>query len=306
MTAHKSRSTISVVIPAYNAGHTLSAALDSVLAQTHPPDEVIVVDDGSTDATATIAGAYGSPVRCMSLTNSGVARARNAGIAAARGDLVAFLDADDVWLPEKLARQTELMDARPDVGLCFTAVKRADENLVPIEILPARDYEDFCEALLLFSNVVQTSSSTSVVRRDLLAHCGGYDPRFSQCADWDLAIRLSLLTTFAPIDEPLVIYRASPTNMSSDIRLLEKDTFAVLDAFYARDAAAPYRPLRARVYANHWLIVSGSYLHAGHRRDAARTLAHAVRTRPGSIRRAAEWPARVARRRLGRAPAVHQ
>ena len=306
MTVRHAATTISVVIPAYNAERTLAAALDSVIAQTRHADEVIVVDDGSTDATAAIAGAYGPPVRCLSLANGGVARARNAGIAAAGGDLVAFLDADDVWLPEKLARQSELMETRAEVGLCFTAVQRSDERLVALEVLPACDYDDFCEALLLFSNVVQTSSSTSVVRRELLSTCGGYDPRFSQCADWDLAIRLSLLTTFAPIDEPLVIYRTSPANMSSDIHLLEKDTFAVLNAFYATEAAAPYRPLRSRVYANQWLIVAGSYLHAGGHRDAVRALVHAVRTHPASIRRAAGWPARVAKRRLGRAPAVHQ
>ena len=108
-----SLSTVSVVIPCYNGAAFLREALDSVLAQTRPPLEVIVVDDGSTDDSAAIAESYGPPVRVIRQENQGESVARNRGIDEARGDWIAFLDADDVWKPEKLARQ--LAAVEPDV-----------------------------------------------------------------------------------------------------------------------------------------------------------------------------------------------
>ena len=106
---------ISVVIPAYNSAAQLARALDSVLAQTRPAEEILVVDDGSTDATAEVARSYGDAVRLIAQANAGAAAARNAGIRAARGTWIAFLDADDEWLPDRLALQTDILDRRPDL-----------------------------------------------------------------------------------------------------------------------------------------------------------------------------------------------
>jgi glycosyltransferase involved in cell wall biosynthesis len=107
---------ISVVIPCYNAAAYVGEAVRSVLTQTLPPHEVIVIDDGSTDASATVLSEFGSSVTLVRQTNQGVAAAVNLGVSKARGEAIAFLDADDVWLPDKLERQVAVLMAEPSFG----------------------------------------------------------------------------------------------------------------------------------------------------------------------------------------------
>ncbi|MFN8024904.1 MAG: glycosyltransferase family A protein [Acidimicrobiia bacterium] len=116
--------TVSVVIPAYDSDRYLPQAIRSVLAQDHVPLEILVVDDGSTDDTVMVARRFGSLVTVIRCEHRGIAATRNAGIAAARGEVVAFLDADDVWLPDKLARQVALLVADPDLELVFGGVEQ--------------------------------------------------------------------------------------------------------------------------------------------------------------------------------------
>jgi glycosyltransferase involved in cell wall biosynthesis len=111
--------TVSVVIPAFNAERYLGDAIESVLSQTCPATELLVVDDGSTDGTAAVAGGFGSPVRCVSQAHGGIGGAVNRGVELARGELLASLDADDVWLPDKLSLQLEALTRRPELDLVF-------------------------------------------------------------------------------------------------------------------------------------------------------------------------------------------
>jgi glycosyltransferase involved in cell wall biosynthesis len=287
---------VSVVIPAFNATETLAATIDSVLAQTRQPLEVIVVDDGSTDATAEIAERFGPPVTCVRMPNAGVSRARNTGIERSTGDYVAFVDADDLWRPEKLERQLEALAKDERAEVSTTGRVRVDADLNEVERSGVSAFDDPCETLLLQSMALGPISSV-VIRRELARDIGGFDPRFSQCADWDLMLRLSLRTGLAPVDEPLVLYRTTPDNMSSNIDLLERDTFAVLDRFYGANPPVRYRALKRRVYSNHWLIVSGSYLQVGRPGAALRSLARALRARPAAGWRALGVPYRRLKRR---------
>ena len=111
---------VSCIVPVFNGERFLGDALDSALAQTYQPVEIIVVDDGSTDGTPSVAARYGSRITYLRQPNSGSASAKNRGVRAARGELVAFLDADDLWHPDKLARQRRRLRERPDLSLCFT------------------------------------------------------------------------------------------------------------------------------------------------------------------------------------------
>ena len=292
---------VSVVIPAYNAAATLRQTLATVAEQTHADLEIVVVDDGSTDDTASLARDAGDErLRVISVSNGGVARARNHGIEEARGDFVAFLDADDLWRPAKLERQVEVLAAHPDVGMCFAGAERIDEHERTVEVIPAYEYADWCEALLLYSVVVSGSCSSGMVRRELALEAGGFDPAFSQTADWDFWLRLSRITRFAPVSEPLVMYRTHAGNMSSNIALLERDTFAVLDRFFADPASAPYASLRRQAYCNHWMICSGSYLHAGQIASSARCLVKGLRAYPPGITQPLGMPRRWIRRRSAR------
>ncbi len=114
---------ISCIVPVYNGKRYLKEAIDSILAQTYRPLEIIVADDGSTDGTASVVANYGNRVRCLWQPNAGPAAARNLGVRAAQGKFVAFLDSDDVWHPEKLSRQMARFQARPELGLCVTHVQ---------------------------------------------------------------------------------------------------------------------------------------------------------------------------------------
>jgi glycosyltransferase involved in cell wall biosynthesis len=114
---------ISVIIPAYNREAYVADAIESAVAQTCPPDEIIVVDDGSTDRTAEIARSYGKQVRCISQENQGTGVARNTGLKEARGSLIAFLDSDDVWLERKLEMQTAYLRTHPGTDMVFCRMK---------------------------------------------------------------------------------------------------------------------------------------------------------------------------------------
>lgn len=275
---------VSVVIPAYNAEATLPRVLKSVLDQTFTDIEVLVIDDGSTDRTPEIARSIGDPVRCIVQTNSGVSAARNKGIDAARGRYIALLDADDIWHEDKLSKQIASLEVDPDAMGSYVGVTKVSERGDFIDDMPARRFGDLCRYLLLHSSVIPGSSSTLLLRREVFDLVGPYDPELSQCADWDFLIRVSLKGRLAPVGEPLVRYQSSTSNMSSNIALLEKDTFAVLDKFYSSPESAPYLDIKDRVYSNHWLILSGSYLHDHQLRNSFRCLAKALKSDPTNVR----------------------
>ncbi len=290
---------VSVVIPAFNAAGTIAETLASLTAQTFVDFEALVVDDGSCDATASIASSNADPrIRVITTANAGVAAARNHAMSHATGSLVAFLDADDLWEPGKLERQVEALRLRPEAGVCVTGALRVGIDSRPLGAMPLAHPDDLTRALLFQSMIVGCISS-GVVRKHLLDAIGGFNPAFSQCADWDLWLRLSLVTQFEIIDLPLVSYRSSTGNMSSDVTLLERDTFSVLRAFFAADTSAAYRSLQARVYAAHWMVCSGAYLHHRRYRDSLRCLSAGIRADSRSARRPLGLPKRWLSR-LGR------
>ncbi|HZS09400.1 MAG TPA: glycosyltransferase [Blastocatellia bacterium] len=289
---------VSIIVPAYNAERFIRKTLDAILSQTYRDFEVIVVDDGSKDQTAALVQSYGPRVSCIQQPNGGVSRARNTGVAKASGRYLAFHDADDLWEPTKLEKQVALLDSRPETGLCFAGVQRIDPNDKPVGETIARDYPDFCEALLLYSCVVSGSCSSAMVRREVVESAGVFDPTFSTCADWEYWLRLSLLTRFAPVAEPLVRYRVSPGSMSSDPALVERDTFAVLNKFFSSDPPEKYVRLKDRVYSNHWMILAGCHLHAGRLKDSVRCVGRGLSLYPPNIVRPMGMPGRWLKRLL--------
>ena len=292
---------VSVVIPAYNAGRYIDQAVESVLAQTFDDLEVIVVDDGSTDDTQAVIDAFGVRVRYISQENSGVSVARNNGVAAGSGRYVAFLDADDTWLPHKLSRQLHALGESKDSRFSYTAAFVTDPDLNPIET--RRPEPGVTRAVLLLEgNVVGIGSSSVVCERELFRRAGGFDPSLSQCADWDMWIRLSALTGFSYVDEPLLNYRQHGLNMSADPCLLEEDSLRVLEKGFAmHDIEPDLAALRTRGLARNYMVLAGTYFQAGRYRDFARCAARSVSMDPRRASYLAGFPLRVARRRLGRA-----
>lgn len=287
---------VSAVIPAFNAERFIRTAVQSALAQTYASLEVIVVDDGSTDRTGAIAQGFGKQVHYVWQGNQGVAAARNTGIELARGELIAFLDADDEWLPDKTTTQVTALLADGAIA-AFTATRYVDEMSGHewIESCPAQP--DVVQALLVSSAIVGPPSA-ALVRRQALRDVGGFDRQLSQSADWDMWLRLAMIGRFSVTDEPLVRYRVHNTNMSRDARLLEADTLRVFRKFFASADGARYAHLKRRAYSNHYLIFSGSYLHARDLVASARCLAHAVRYRPAALSRAVGLPLRCLARTM--------
>jgi glycosyltransferase involved in cell wall biosynthesis len=298
---------ISVIIPAYNASRTVGAAVDSVLAQSFTDFELLVIDDGSQDNTADVVTARNDPrVKCVRTENGGVSVARNRGLDLVAGTYVAFLDADDAWKPTKLEQQHRAISEKPEMGLCFASTEHVDDDLRPIALHPAPQRSDYSEALLLEGNIISGSASSVMARTSTINEAGRFDPRLSLCADWDMWLRMSVVTRFLALDEALVRYRSIPGTMSSDPEVLQRDTFAMFDKFYANTASAPYDRLRDRAYANQWMVCAGSYLHAGRLRQSLRCIVAGLRSDPRTVSRLVSFPARWAdraRRRVqGRPP----
>ncbi len=200
--------TVSIVIPVYNAADVIAQTLDSALDQTWADREVIVIDDGSTDASGDIVRSYGPRVQYHRTSNRGVAAARNRGIALAAGVHIALLDHDDLWAPTKLERQMAVMESRPEVGLVVTDVAHLDHAGRPMGIIgpgynPAETF-----ARLFVQGYVPTPSA-ALIRRAVLDAVGGFDERFQSAGmdDHELWTRIAASTRIACVAEPLTFHR---------------------------------------------------------------------------------------------------
>ena len=199
---------IAVVIPAYNAARFLPRCLESVYAQTLKPEEVIVVDDGSTDNTAALATELGAKV--IGRPNGGLSAARNTGIRGASCEWIALLDADDLWAPEKLERQAACV--RPDTVLVYTGIRIFDDHGVRKE-LPAEDAISAKRALR-YRNPI--TPSTVLVRRDAVLRDGGFREDIRACEDWEMWFRLRHVGEFEAISAALTDYYVYPQSLSAD------------------------------------------------------------------------------------------
>ncbi len=268
---------ISVIIPAYNSAHFLKDALDSVLAQTFRDLEVLVIDDGSTDNTRELVSSYGGQLRYFYQQNSGVALARNRGIEESRARYIAFLDADDLWMPEKLERQFEALENGSEYRACYTNFTTVASDLTPLEGNSSSRKSSGLADLLLRGNVVGTPS-TVFCERLLLEATGGFDPSLSQCADWDMWMRMTALTEFFYFEEPMVAYRQHGNNMSRDVALLERDSLRVLEKGFALPALSQdLRRRRRAAFARNYMVLAGSYFHAKSYGNFARCASRALR-----------------------------
>jgi glycosyltransferase involved in cell wall biosynthesis len=194
---------VSVVIPVFNGARHLAEALASIAGQTRRPDEVLVVDDASTDRSPQIAAAWGATLIRLS-SNGGPARARNVAIREAAGDLIAFLDADDRWAPTHLDRVAGLLDRFPGTIVAFGGVQRFGERTGRNEPLLPAATPMRVDPLLLGPNIPQ---GAAVVRHSALAAVGGYAEDMRYAEDYDLWLRLARLGPFVSTHEPTLHYR---------------------------------------------------------------------------------------------------
>ena len=286
---------VSVVIPAYNAARFLLETLESVRRQSRQPLEVLVVDDGSTDDTARIARDVPG-VRVVRQANAGVSAARNRGIEEARGSLIAFLDADDAWREDKLAIQ---LGEWKENSFAYSARIETNDHLEPLRFVPVHPTpETLLEHLLLGGNVVGTPSSVIAPRVDLLA-MGGFDPKLSLCADWDMWIRLARRLVGYPSQQALVRYRVHEGSMSANLRVYEADAFAMLEKAFQQPMPETLAARRLEAECRMWEVLGACHFESGNMADALRCVLNSARRRPTRL----AWlglsvPFRAARRLL--------
>jgi glycosyltransferase involved in cell wall biosynthesis len=218
---------ISVVIPAYNAAPFLPRCLASVFAQTLKPEEVIVVDDGSTDNTAALAAELGATV--ISRQNAGVSASRNAGIQKASGEWIALLDADDDWVPEKLERQVACI--QPGTVLVYSGIRIFDLRGRRSE-RPALEPSQAIK-MLRYRNPI--TPSTVLFRRDVVLQIGGFHLGIQGCEDWELWIRLQRMGQFAAVEDALVNYYVHPGSISSNPESMLKPLYKIIDTTLLAD-----------------------------------------------------------------------
>lgn len=283
---------ISVIIPTYNNAHYIVEALQSVFAQSFSDYEVIVVDDGSTDETTAVLTPFTDRIRLFYQENAGSAAARNTGLATARGDVVLFLDADDVLLPGKLAAQMALLDKRPSLGAVHSGwqiVDSAGELVKTIE--PWRDAPRLDLAAWLKWKPVKMGAM--LMRREWLLRVGGLDPALRQSHDVDLMLRLALAGCRMDwLRKPTLRYRHhAGSTMRSGAMDQARYAIMALDKFFARSDVPPAIRQRERLTRYYSLTWAAWHLYrTGFVEETAPYLRRAFAFSPyDALRTAVDW-----------------
>ncbi len=268
---------VSVIMPAYNARPYLNEAVCSVLEQDYPNVELLVVDDGSVDGTAEVALTHGPRVRVLRQQNRGPAAARNLGLRHAKGSLIAFLDADDVWLPGKVSAQVSELQRHPEIGMVFGKFARwesrpdgafddppppapADAS-VPLVVA----HSGWIYNELLFDNIVHII--TAMVRRELVEQLGGMDEQLPTGEDYDFWLRLSRRCKAHKLNCTLAYYRIHHASLTRKPRAENNEYRALLRALDAFGAVGPdgtavdSRQVAARLFS---LCFGHGYFHYWH------------------------------------------
>ena len=255
---------VSIVIPAYNYAHYLPEAIASLLAQTYADFELIVVDDGSKDATREVVTGYRDPrVRYVWQENAGLSAARNTGVREARHAFVGFLDADDCWEPGLLARvMAQFATLPPEYGAVATAARRMAQDG---RILSGNHFSfggdgeiqarDFC-----LRN--RPMSSSIILRREVFAKCGGFDTTLRSSEDRDMWLRLTTAGwRFWFIDEPLARIRRHPFNMSKNAGRMTANRGRILHKARRSGLLSPWSPFWLKVFSIHHYQAAWTHYH---------------------------------------------
>jgi glycosyltransferase involved in cell wall biosynthesis len=296
---------VTVVIPAYNAERWIDRSLASALAQTYRHIEIIVVNDGSTDRTVSLVegAALRDPrIRLVSTPNQGLAATRNVGISHARGDLIAPLDADDLWHPEKIARQVHVMkSSSPKVGLVYCWAVEIDEDdfiIPPVRNGPTAEGKVLTDVVA--NAGIITSGANPLIRRSYLDAIGGYDKNFRYCEDWKLQVCLAEICEFAIVPAHLVGYRRTAGSLSKNVSQMARSMESISDWITERWLEMP-REIERRMIYSRCVYLAHLSLTNNQFADAIRYKLKSLKVRPQALARrdTAEFGLRLLARMLG-------
>lgn len=285
---------VSVIIPNYNYAKYIRNTIDSVLGQTYDRLEVIVVDDESNDNSLTVLKDFGDEITLLEQKNQGVSHARNNGVGHSSGEFLAFLDADDIWLPSKIERQIEKFNADSELGMVHCSMTYIDtddkvcgENRDGMEGFVAH------ELLRFEKGVVIGVGSTSLIRKTIFEELGGFDFRMSTAADWDFSFRLASKYKIGFVRDPLVLYRMHNSNMHSNIRVMEHDMMLGFEKAFSGLTTEN----RRKCYGNLHRTLAGSYFYSGKYADFARNAAKSILYKPSNLSYFLKFPVRRLRKK---------
>ncbi len=263
---------VTVVIPTYNRREMVHEAIHSVRQQRYQDFELIVVDDGSTDATGD-AIRHLANIRYLSQNNQGVSAARNQGVREGNGELIAFLDSDDLWLPQKLEVQVAFMEDHPEVQICQTEEiwMRGGVRVNPRNKHDKPSGDIFVRSL----DLCLVSPSAVMMRRDLFARMGGFDEALPACEDYDLWLRVAIEEAVLLIEKPLVIKRGGRSDqLSHSFWGMDRFRVAALCKLLASGKLTPERQnLTVRVLVKKCGVLAQGARKRGKREEAERYLA---------------------------------
>lgn len=283
---------VSVIIPTYNYGRFVGEAVQSALDQTLPPSEIIVVDDGSTDDTQQVLARFGNRIRVVRQENQGVAVARNTGVAHATGDLLAFLDADDLWLPAKLEKQVERFVRDPGLGLVHCGVLEVDLARRPLRMaLDGMEGWVATDMLMFRRNVILGGGSAMVVSRQACNAVGEFDSRLPPTEDWDFWYRVARRFRVGFVPEVLLHYRCHGENNSRNLRKRERGVLLIYEKAF-QDPDPALQRLRRRAYGNLHLGLAGFYFSAREPLNTLRHVLHSLWLTPDNALRLVTHPIR--------------
>ena len=274
---------VSVVVPAYNRADLVGETIDSVLAQTLPDFELIVVDDGSTDHTPAVLARYNDPrLRVIRQANMGISGALNTGFRAARGEFAIMLGSDDRFRPACLARLVAEADRRPDAVLVYGRAQAIDLHGAPLPHITGapEPYPGQTQLSALYGDFVSTI--TALIRRSALEQVGLCDETLRGNEDWDLWIRLAAVGPFVFVDEVLAEFRVHPQRFTAGrgerLEALLASRAQVLDKAFARPDLPPeVRAARPLIYRNLYVDMGLRALNARDARRAGRAFRQALR-----------------------------
>jgi len=285
---------VSVIIPNYNYAQYLREAIDSVLGQTHSNIEIIVVDDGSTDGSKAVIETYGKEITPVFQQNEGVSAARNNGVTASSGEYLAFLDADDSWMPEKVEKQFNRFQTDSALGLVHVGVMEVSESgSTLLERFEGLEGEVSNDLLMLKREGILGGGSGLMVPRKVFDEVGGFDLRLSTSADWDMFYQVSSRYQVGFVRELLVKYRIHGSNMHGKVAVMEHDMTTAFEKIFRGVST----PLSRQSYGGLYKTLAGSYFRAGNYGDFMRSAIKSIGYRPGNLGYFLKFPLRRVRAR---------
>jgi glycosyltransferase involved in cell wall biosynthesis len=281
---------VSVVIAAYNASRWIAETLESVLAQNFTDFEIILVDDGSTDDTAQVVAGYGERVCCIHRSNGGGSSARNVGIRAARGEYIAFVDADDLWAKEKLRLQVDLLKRTGLAWVYCDAIAFDDKSGRRLYRFGKANHQYDGDILKSLFHACFIPSPTPVIRKSIFENIGYFSEDLNIGEDWDMWLKIAAYHPIGLVSVPLAYYRVHSTNETGkhDPQAFLQGQLTSIGRAITREPAR-LGPLKNRAMANCYIGAGRRWASRGRLQKARQMFRSAIQLSPGLVEGYINW-----------------